>query len=420
MSVELLQREIEHLRAKQKPKSRKSKSATNELLVSNIFATANSEQEILLQFIEHILKDIFVFETEIFLYDSTHKLNSATANESNQILYKYVNHYEESGICDWISEKKLASLIPNLDDKSGEISNSSFLIIPLLLRDTTIGFIVSRTNIAPLELDESFLIAITEQSYYAALALDNLRSKAEIQKMNARLLTFSHKLASPKETTSISEITNSISEEMSNSLKIVQANISLIETGVGDSKQRFGTIKQQIGLLNLLTTKLLTISDNELKDKTELFSLATVLEDILLFSNSQLQRDGIIIHKEFEAKELIIQGSKSKLEQALLNILLFSRDKLEDGGKIELSLFSTRNQRANLIIRDNSIGLNQSEKATVFEHYVINPEKKEAIAGLRIANDIISNYNGKLEVLSEFGKGTTYKIVLPIYKAKKK
>ncbi len=420
MSVELLQREIEHLRSKQKPKSRRLKSGVVESAFANLFSAVTSEQDVLLLYIEHIIKDIFVYETDLFIYDSTHKLLSATANQSAEKLEIYIRHYEESGICDWISEKKLAGLIPNLDDASGEFSNASFLLVPLLLRDSVIGFAVSRTNLSPLELDESQLSSITEQAYYVALALDNIKSKAEIQKMNARLQTFSQHLTSPKEADSISEITNSISEEISNSVKIIQANISLIENGVGDYLQRLGTIKQQVELVNLLNSKLLFISGSIHENTSEIFSFTAVVEDILLFSNSQLQRDGITIHKQFETNEILIQGSKSKLEQALLNVILFSRDKLEEGGKIEISLFSSRNNKANLMISDNSIGLNPSEEATVFEHYLVNPDKSESITGLHLANSIITNYDGKLEVVSEFGKGITYKIALPLYKSKKK
>lgn len=420
MSVELLQREIEHLRSKQKPKSRRNKNGNGEPIFANLFSSASTEQDVLLLYIEHIIKDIFVFETDIFLYETNHNLISATATQAAEKFEIFIRHYEESGICDWISEKKLAAIIPNLDDSNEEFANSSFLLVPLLLRDSVTGFAVSRTNLSPLQLEESILASITEQAYYVALALDNIKSKSEIQKMNAKLQTFSKHITSPKDTDSISEITNSISEEISNSLKIVHANISLIENGVGDYFQRLGTIKQQIDLINLLNSKLIFISGSVQDNSNEIFSFSAVVDDILLFSNSQLQRDGITMHKQFEENEILIQGSKSKLEQALLNVILFSRDKLEEGGKIEISLFSSRNNKANLMISDNSIGLNPSEEATIFEHYLVNPDKSESITGLHLANSIIANYNGKLEVISEFGKGITYKITLPLYKSKKK
>lgn len=417
MSVELLQREIEHLRGKQKPKSKRAKSIHSESLVANLFASATTEQEVLLLVIEHILADIYVMETDIFVYDSSHHLVTATANQTNDKLNRYVLHFEENGICDWISENKTASIIPNLDDTNDNKEVSSFLIIPLMIRDSVLGFTISRTNLNPLQLEQSILTSITEQSYYAALAIDNLRSKAEISKMNAKLQNFSKSLSNPNEATSISEITNSISEEIANSLKIVNANIALIESGVGNSKQRINTIKQQFDLITLLNNKLITISGQTSEQSKEIFSFAEVVEDILLFSNSQLQRDGIIVHKSFDSANILINGVKAKLEQALLNILLFSRDKLEDGGRIEISLNSTRNKRANLIITDNSIGLNTTEEATIFEHYLVNPNKQQRINGLYLANKIIENHNGKLEVISDLGKGITYKVILPIFQS---
>jgi C4-dicarboxylate-specific signal transduction histidine kinase len=364
---------------------------------------------------ETVLKDLTVFETDLFLYTSSRELVSATNLPSSDFLIKYVKHYEESGIIDWVAEKKMAHIIPNLDDDSGEMSSSYFLFVPLTLRDAAIGFAISRTSISPLEINEAKLQKLAEDSYYAALALDNIRSREEIENMNLRLRSYDDKSVSKDSSNLLTSLLASITQEIDNAIKVSLANVQLIENGVGDYLKRLSIVKSQIEKIESLNNKLDSINSNTAGSE-EVFALSEVIDDVILFSGAQLQRDGIIVKKQIEKSDIKIKASKSKIEQALLGALLFSRDKLEDGGRINIALVKTRGSKANIIIDDDSIGLNESEMETIFSPLVINPDKNKNTPGLSASKKIIESYKGKIEVITEQGKGVTYKISLPLYK----
>jgi signal transduction histidine kinase len=71
----------------------------------------------------------------------------------------------------------------------------------------------------------------------------------------------------------------------------------------------------------------------------------------------------------------------------------------------------------NIEIEDNGIGINEEDKDKVFnKFYRVNrmPKVKGLGLGLYIVKKIIENHNGKIEIESVWGKGTTVKITLPL------
>ena len=69
-------------------------------------------------------------------------------------------------------------------------------------------------------------------------------------------------------------------------------------------------------------------------------------------------------------------------------------------------------------IKDNGIGLKPDEKNKLFtEFFRAKNEKTKNISGtgldLSIVKRIVDSYSGKIEVESDYGEGTTFKVFLP-------
>jgi two-component system phosphate regulon sensor histidine kinase PhoR len=86
-------------------------------------------------------------------------------------------------------------------------------------------------------------------------------------------------------------------------------------------------------------------------------------------------------------------------------------------GRIEIVLKETNNY--NIVeIKDNGIGMKQEEKEKLFQEFFrAKNESTKSISGtgpgLSIVKRIVDSYAGKIEVESEYNKGTTFTVYLP-------
>ena len=72
-----------------------------------------------------------------------------------------------------------------------------------------------------------------------------------------------------------------------------------------------------------------------------------------------------------------------------------------------------------IIIEDNGVGMDEETKEKIFDPFFTTKDVGEGTGlGLSVVYGIIQNHHGSIEVSSELGKGTTFKINLPYIQPK--
>lgn len=104
------------------------------------------------------------------------------------------------------------------------------------------------------------------------------------------------------------------------------------------------------------------------------------------------------------------------LEQVFVNILVNAIDAIEKKGIIKIKTFSADNYIV-IQISDTGKGIPKREINKIFDpFYTTKAPDKGTGLGLSISYNIIQRHNGKIDVESEVGKGTTFTIKLPVKK----
>ena len=97
-----------------------------------------------------------------------------------------------------------------------------------------------------------------------------------------------------------------------------------------------------------------------------------------------------------------------------MNIIANAIDASNTKGKINIKTWC-ENDKAFISITDNGQGMTEEIKSKIFDPFFTTKDVGSGTGlGLSITYGIIESHNGKIEVKSEIGKGTTFTISLPI------
>jgi two-component system, OmpR family, sensor kinase len=121
-----------------------------------------------------------------------------------------------------------------------------------------------------------------------------------------------------------------------------------------------------------------------------------------------------------EIDQVLVSGDPDRLKQVLVNLVGNAIQYTPTGGDIVLSLSKSDNQ-AKLTISDTGPGIPAEDLPHVFERFYRGEKSRSRSLdgkgfglGLSIAYWIIKNHNGRIDVNSHEGRGTTFCIWLPL------
>jgi signal transduction histidine kinase len=110
---------------------------------------------------------------------------------------------------------------------------------------------------------------------------------------------------------------------------------------------------------------------------------------------------------------VVVNGSSNHLLQVLINILLNAKDASPAHSIVELSC-SHVGQEVLLEVRDHGQGIEPELLEQVFDPFFTTKDVDKGTGlGLAISHGIVSRHHGRIEVESEVGRGTCFRIVLP-------
>jgi two-component system sporulation sensor kinase B len=212
----------------------------------------------------------------------------------------------------------------------------------------------------------------------------------------------------------VSDMAASVAHEIRNPLTTVRGFIQLLAADDVDKQKK--QFYQRICLEELDRAQLI-ISDylSLAKPDPESIEAICVHEEITYLSNlliTYANYNNIQIHKVLpEDQALQIIGDRYKFRQALINIGKNAIEALRDGGMLEIKA-SKKNDHIIINLNDTGIGMTAEQIKRLGTPYYSTKEKGTGL-GTMVSFGIIKKMNGKIEITSEPGKGTEYKLIFP-------
>lgn len=181
------------------------------------------------------------------------------------------------------------------------------------------------------------------------------------------------------------------------------------------------TIRSHAIRLNNISADLLTLSELDAGVATAPPSAFSLRETITTAARSveaeARQRSVRLIFGAIE--EIEIRGYKLRLEQAVVNLLDNAIKFNHPGGEVRIEGFRTPDGQARITITDTGSGIPPQDLSRIFERfYRVDRARSRQVGGtglgLAIVKHAVELMNGRVEVASELGKGSTFTLLIPL------
>jgi signal transduction histidine kinase/ActR/RegA family two-component response regulator len=146
----------------------------------------------------------------------------------------------------------------------------------------------------------------------------------------------------------------------------------------------------------------------------ETVSVAELLKDACEMTRPRWEKSEFApVHFVLQAEsQASVKGDPVELREVLVNMIYNAVDAMPNGGEIKLSSIEIRD-RVVISISDSGTGMGPEVKSRLFDPFFSTKGRKGTGMGLAVSFGIIRRHEGSIEVDSEPGRGTTFKIVLP-------
>lgn len=352
-----------------------------------------------------------VIESNFYFYNKNSELKPISISETSAFLDNYINHLEEQGILDWIFEQNCLKVIPNLDETA--IKQNSIFIFPIARNEKRFGVFLASTILHNDAIEDELLSVFQNTLLIISTALLNLILLKQIEDTSNKFNVLNHQLLNTSILMSVGEIAGVVAREMDSPINIIQANVDLITRSIGNIERRAEIIQTNIERIEYLNNFIKNlINTGETK---EIINLQELIKETISILQYQIENKDIKIIASFDNVNIFCECYRNQIQHVLLNILLNARDAMPNGGSITIGCFRQSDKKVSISIADTGEGISEEYFQNIFEPHFTNKSGSEKLAiNLYISKLIIDNHKGRISFASELGKGTTFKIVLPI------
>ena len=220
------------------------------------------------------------------------------------------------------------------------------------------------------------------------------------------------------------DFVSSVSHEFRTPLAVIYSAAENISDGViGDPsklKDYGGLIKREGSKLSSMVEQILAFAGANAKKrelKKEMLDLRDLIAEVIDEYQPLFEKDGFEFESEIAAVELQVLGDKESLLQAIRN-LVANAMKYSNGTRwIRIRAYKDGENTA-ICVEDRGIGISPSDKKQIFEPFFRSKEvADEQISGnglgLSLVKKIIDEHGGRIEVDSEKGFGTSFRLLIP-------
>jgi two-component system, LuxR family, sensor kinase FixL len=252
-------------------------------------------------------------------------------------------------------------------------------------------------------------------------ARERERALRDLQEKTDELRSTTQQLWQAARLAGVGELAASIAHELNNPLATVHLRLEgvLARTPTDDPRRRpLEIVEQELERMARLVANLLHFSRAG-RDQVSTVNLPEEVQKTIELTEPHLRRLGVQVTPEFQPDVPDIFADRQQLRQVLLNLFTNAGDAMPAGGgltpRVRVGELPPARPAVVIEVADTGTGIRPEHLARVTDPFFTTKEEGKGTGlGLAICRRIVHEHNGRLEIESEVGKGTTVRVTLPV------
>ncbi len=241
---------------------------------------------------------------------------------------------------------------------------------------------------------------------------------AEVEHALTQLKQAQQELVKSERLAATGKMTAQLSHEINNPIHNIQ---SLLQSSLGkvdgQAQELISLALEEVTRMAKLTRQMLDVYRGSIVEiEKKPVNMKELLENLLKENEESFVKNKIHTVLNAPTDGVVVLGSRDKLKQVFLNLILNAKDAMPNGGRLTLNV-RQRNGQAKILVSDTGIGIPQENLGKIFDAFFTTKKEVSGVGlGLSVTYGIVQQHNGSISVTSTAGKGTTFTIELPLAK----
>jgi signal transduction histidine kinase len=389
-------------------------------------------QETLTIITYHTTRLLGVAATSVVLFDETNDdLWFAAASGEGSEYVLGMRMAVGQGIAGWVYQQGEPVLVPDTAqdtrwfsgfDQAGGFNTRSILCVPLQTKGQTIGAIEAMNKESG-PFDEEDLRLLTSMAAPAATAIENAKLYEALRLGMRQLEETQAQLVQSAKLAAVGELAAGVAHEINNPLtSIIGFTRLLLEDLPADDQMRadLEIIDREAARTRRIVRTLLDFartSDPVLASS----DLNGLVEEAVMLVCTRSVLTQVSLQQNLSPLPPVMLDS-NQIKQVLVNLLNNALQAMPDGGRLAVATRLTESeidgvdrQMAAVYVSDSGAGIPPENLGRIFDPFFTTKEVGQGTGlGLSVSYSIVEKHNGRIEVESVPGQGSTFIVLLPI------
>lgn len=214
--------------------------------------------------------------------------------------------------------------------------------------------------------------------------------------------------------TVVGQLAAGVAHEIRNPLTSIKGFLQLIQSSSKDQDSiKYASIMiNEIDRIELIISEFLVLAKPQAM-KFQQHSIEDIINQTVLFIEAQANLQNIQIHTSFAENLPELMCEHNQLKQVFINLIKNAFEAMPLGGDIFIQVEQESSSHLLIVFKDEGEGISEEDIARIGEPFYTTKDKGTGL-GLMVSYKILQNHQGTMQVQSEYGKGTSFYIRLPL------